>query len=319
MSRHVIFGTGPIGRATARALLTRGHEVALVNRRGAQSIPRDTPQDDWLSVEVLTGDATDPAFTVRAARGAAAVYQTLNPAYHRWAEDFPPLQRGVIAAAEATHARYVSMDNVYSYGRPAGRVFREDSAEKPVAKKGRIRLRMAEEVWAAHAAGRIEAVSGRASDYYGPGGEAASPLGERVLAAAVTGAKASLFGDPDLVHSYTYIPDIGEGLAVLGTADGVTGRAWHLPNDPEPWTSRAMAVEFYRLAGTTPRIGRVGVGTLRVVGLFNSTVRELVEMAYEFDEPFVVDSSAIASLGVTATPIATALRETYAAYRAGTR
>lgn len=316
MSLHVIFGSGPVGRATARDLLRRGQEVRVVNRRGRSALPRDTSTDDWDGVEVVSGDATDAEFAASAARGASAVYQTLNPAYHRWAEDFPPLQRGVLAAAEAAGARYVNMDNVYSYGRPDGRVLTERSPENPVARKGRVRLLMAKEVWEAHAAGRVEAVSGRASDYYGPGGGEASPLGDRVLAAAVEGRRASLFGDPDLAHSYTYIPDIGEGLAVLGTADGVTGRAWHLPNDPAPWTSRAMAVELFRLAGTTPRVGRVSVAALRLVGLFSPTVRELVEMAYEFDEPFVVDSSDIAELGVRATPIALALSETLDAYRA---
>ncbi len=312
----MIFGTGPVGRATARSLLRRGQEVRLVNRRGVAGIPRERPEDAWDDTDVVTGDAADAPFAAKAARGATAVYQTLNPSYHRWAEDFPPLQRAVLAAAEENQARFVNMDNVYSYGRPAGAALTEHSPERPSSRKGEIRLRMAEEVWAAHAAGRVDAVSGRASDYYGPGGGAASPLGDRVLKAAVTGTRAALFGDPDLPHSYTYIPDIGEGLAVLGTTAGISGRAWHLPNDPEPWTSRAMALELFRLAGTTPRIGRLPLGMLRVVGLFNPTVRELIEMAYEFDEPFVVDSTDIADLGVAATPIATALAETMEAYRA---
>ncbi len=317
MSLHVVFGTGPVGRATARALLHRGQDVRLVNRRGKSGIPRDAAADDWDQIEVVSGDATDAGFATTAARGAEAVYQTLNPEYHRWAEDFPPLQRGVLAGAEAAQARFVSMDNVYSYGHPDGRVLDERSAENATTRKGQVRLRMAREVWGAHAAGRVDAVSGRASDYYGPGGGAASPLGDRVLEAVVRSKRASLFGDPDLPHSYTYIPDIGEGLAVLGTTSGVTGRAWHLPNDPEPWTSRAMTLELFRLAGTTPRIGRVSTGALRVVGLFNPTVRELAEMAYEFEEPFIVDSRDIAELGARATPIATALAETLEAYRPG--
>ena len=103
--------------------------------------------------------------------------------------------------------------------------------------------------------------------------------GDRVLSAVVAGKRVSLFGDPDLVHTYTYIPDIGEGLSVLGTADDVTGRAWHLPNDPNPWTSRAMAEELFRLAGTTPRIGSIPKVGLMAIGLFNPTVRELAEIS----------------------------------------
>ena len=145
------------------------------------------------------------------------MYQTLNPEYHRWAEDFPPLQRSVLAAAEANGARFVNMDNVYSYGRPGGQPLTEESPQEPHTRKGRVRLDMADELWAAHRAGRVEVVSGRASDYYGPGAGVASPLGDRVLGPVVAGKRVSLFGDPGLVHSYTYLPDIGEGLAVLGT------------------------------------------------------------------------------------------------------
>src|SRR3712207_7683125 len=42
---------------------------------------------------------------------------------------------------------------------------------------------------------------------------------------------------------------------------------------------------------------------LRALGLINPTLRELVEMQYQFAEPFVINSSKIADkLGVEATP-----------------
>ncbi|MEI5583815.1 MULTISPECIES: NAD-dependent epimerase/dehydratase family protein [unclassified Agromyces] len=313
---HVIFGTGPVGRATARALLDRGHEVRLVNRRGRSALDGTAEADALREVEVVAGDATDREVATRAARGAASVYQALNPTYDRWVAEFPAMQAGVLGAAEAVGARFVSMDNVYSYGRPNGRPLTERSPEQPHTTKGRLRKRMADEVWAAHAEGRVEAVSGRASDYYGPGGGEASPIGDRVLAAVVAGRRAMLLGDPDQVHSYTFIPDIGNALAELGTRDGVTGRAWHLPNDPEPWTSRAMAAEYFRLAGAEPRIGALPKIALRLAGLFDPVIREIIEMSYEFEEPFIVDSADIAALGLTATPIPEALAQTYEAYHA---
>src|SRR6266498_4339952 len=108
--RHVVFGTGAIGLATLEALRRRGEQVRLVNRSGTAPVPDD--------VEVLGGDASDPAFATAAAQGAQVLYQTLNPPYHQWVELFPALQAGVLAAAEATGARLVSRENVYMYGRP---------------------------------------------------------------------------------------------------------------------------------------------------------------------------------------------------------
>ena len=304
---HVIFGTGPVGRATAGALVRRGARVRMVNRSGSARVPD--------GVTVLAGDARDVRFAAEAASGASVVYQTLNPAYHRWAEEFPPLQRGVIAAAEATGARYVNMDNVYSYGPSHGRPLTEGTPIAPTTRKGAVRAQMEEELWAAHAAGRISVASGRASDYFGPGGGQSSPLGDRVFPAAIAGRRVSLLGDPDQLHSYTFIPDIGEALAILGEHPDAVGSTWHLPNDPETRTSRAMVETVFRLAGTTPRIGRTPTWLLRAVGLFSPTVREVVEMAHEFEEQFVVDSSRIAALGATATPIDEALASTLASYR----
>jgi uncharacterized protein YbjT (DUF2867 family) len=109
--RHVIFGTGAIGLATLDALRRRGETARLVNRSGTAPVP---------DVEVLGGDASDPASTTAAANSAQVVYQTLNPPYHQWVELFPALQASVLAAAQATGARLVSMENVYLYGPPAG-------------------------------------------------------------------------------------------------------------------------------------------------------------------------------------------------------
>src|SRR6266550_3207534 len=116
-ARHVIFGTGAIGLATLDALRRRGESVRLVNRNGTAPVPDD--------VEVVAGDASDPAFATAAATGAQVVYQTLNPPYHQWVELFPGLQASVLAAAQAAGARLVSMENVYMYGRAAGQPFTE--------------------------------------------------------------------------------------------------------------------------------------------------------------------------------------------------
>src|SRR4030095_3519168 len=110
--QHVIFGTGAIGLATLDALRRRGER----GRLGTPPGPAPAPDD----IEVLGGDASDPAFTTAAAQGAQVVYQTLNPPYHQWVELFPALQASVLAAAHGSGARLVSMENVYMYGRPKG-------------------------------------------------------------------------------------------------------------------------------------------------------------------------------------------------------
>jgi nucleoside-diphosphate-sugar epimerase len=309
--RHVVFGTGAIGLAILDALHRRGETARMVNRSGTAGVPDD--------VEVVAGDARDPTFTTAVARGAEVFYQTLNPPYPEWAAQFPLLQAGVLAAAEATGARLVSMENVYVYGRPAGRPLTEDRPHDAHTRKGQVRGRMARELLAAHAAGRVEVAIGRASDYFGPRGGAQSNLGDRVFPAALAGRTAGVLGDPDQPHTYTYIPDIGEGLAVLGEHPDAAGQVWHLPNDPDTRTTRQLVDAVHRQAGhPAGRLRAMPSLVLRVLGLVDPTMRELVEMQYQFAEPFIVDSSKIADkLGVEGTPLDQALADTLRSYRDG--
>jgi nucleoside-diphosphate-sugar epimerase len=282
----------------------------MINRRGSAAVPD--------GVEVIGGDASDPVFATEVTRGAAVIYQTLNPPYARWLEEFPGLQAGVLAAAETNRARLVSMENVYMYGRPNGQPLTERRACAAHTKKGRLRGQLARDLLAAHEAGRVEVAIGRASDYFGPRGGAQSNLGDRVVPAALTGSTAQVLGDPDQPHTYTYVPDIGEGLALLGEHRDAAGQVWHLPNDPDTLTTRQLVDLVYRIAGQPrARLRRIRPVILRTTALVNGTLRELLEMQYQFEEPFVVDSAKISTeLGAGFTPVAQALTETVESYRA---
>ncbi|MEO7269011.1 MAG: NAD-dependent epimerase/dehydratase family protein [Knoellia sp.] len=306
--RHIIFGTGAIGLATMDALQARGETVRMVNRSGHAPVPD--------GVEVVAGDASDPAFTTAVSAGAHVVYQTLNPSYDQWVQQVPGLQAGVLAAAQAHGARLVSMENVYMYGRPNGRPLTEDRSHDAHTHKGQLRSRMSRELLAAHHAGRVEVAIGRASDYFGPRGGAQSNLGDRLFPAALTGRTATVLGNPDQPHTYTFIPDIGEGLAVLGEHPDGPGQVWHLPNDPDTRTTRQLVDVVYRLAGQSrTRLRQVHPLLLRAAALTNPTVRSLLEMQYQFDESFIVDSARIITrLGVSATPIERALEQTLSTY-----
>jgi nucleoside-diphosphate-sugar epimerase len=211
------------------------------------------------------------------------------------------------------------MENVYMYGRPAGHPLTEDRAYDAHTRKGQLRGRMARELLAAHDAGRVEVAIGRASDYFGPRGGAQSNLGDRVFPAALAGTTATVLGDPDQPHTYSYVPDVGEGLAALGEHPDAPGQVWHLPNDPDTRTTRELVDVVHRQAGhPRGRLRRLPALAVRALGLVDPTMRELVEMQYQFEEPFVVDSSKITSkLGIEATPVEDALADTLREYRRG--
>jgi nucleoside-diphosphate-sugar epimerase len=301
-SLHVIFGTGPVGIWTARALREMGHAVRAVNRTGKR--PGLLPAD----VEALAADASDPRQAADAARGASVVYQALNPPYQKWHELFPPLQRAVMDAARAAGARYVSIDNLYGYGRVSG-TLTEQAKPQPNSRKGRLRMAMTQEVREAHERGDLSVAILQSSDYYGPG-VTQSQFGERTFKPMLAGKPADVAGSADLLHSYAYIEDVGKAAAVLGTQDAALGRVWFAPHAPAA-TQRAMVEEACRRLGIAPRVRVISPLMMRMAGLFVPAARESVEMLYQFTEPWVVSSSAIESaFGLNPTPITEGLQRT---------
>jgi nucleoside-diphosphate-sugar epimerase len=305
MTRHVVFGTGQVGHPLVARLVAQGHDVVAVNRDG---------RGDVAGAEVVGGDATDRAFTTAVCKGADVVYFCLNAMnYTRWNEEFPPLQRGVLAGAADAGARLVVLDNLYAYGPPNGQRLVETMGANPTSTKSAIRAAMTEELLAAHAAGQVEVVIGRASDYFGPGA-LRSALGETVFDRAISGRSAQVMGDPDQLHSYSYTPDVAVGLSMLGTTRGVTGQVWHLPI-AETRTAREVVETVYGLAGTKPRIMAARGTTLRAIGLFKPEMREYLHTLYQFSAPWVVDDSKFcATFGELATPLDDALATTLAWY-----
>ena len=139
---HVIFGTGPVGLATMEVLAASGRQVRMVNRSGHAHLP--------AGIELVSGDASDHDFATRSARRATVVYQALNPPYHQWPERFPGLQDSVVAAARASGAVLVSMENLYMYGPTGGTAMAEGSSFAPNTRKGEVRAAMARQLEAAH-------------------------------------------------------------------------------------------------------------------------------------------------------------------------
>ena len=222
MSRHVVFGTGQVGRPLLEQLVQQGYDVVAVNRSG---------RGTFAGAEVVGGDATDATFTSAVTAGADVVYFCLNAAnYARWDQEFPPLQRAVLAGAATAGARLVVLDNLYAYGPPKGRDLVETMAANPTSTKAATRAAMTEELLRAHGRGQVEVAIGRASDYFGPGATR-SALGETVFASALAGKPAQVMGKPDQLHSYSYTPDVAAGLVTLGTEPAATGEIWHLPVD----------------------------------------------------------------------------------------
>lgn len=302
---HVVFGVGQVGHAVIARLAASGRSVRAVSLHRPAALP--------TGVEWRMADATDPAAVGAASAGASVVYQCLNAPYTHWPEQFPPLQRGVLAAATQADALLVTLENVYGYG-PTGRPMTEDLPLAARTAKGRTRAAMTAELLAASASGQVRIAIGRASDFFGAG-VVESSLGTRVFANALAGKRADFLGNPDVPHTYSYVPDIAAGLVTLGTDPGAIGQVWHLPG-PETVTTRALLQLVATEVGHPVNIRSVPKLVVRALGLVNPLMRELAEMAYQFEQPFVLDTTKFeTTFGPSGTPLAAAVAATVAGYR----
>ncbi len=303
MSRHVVLGAGPVGRAVVQSLRTRGIEVDVVSRSGTE-IP---------GARAVIADVRDSNQLSKVIAGADAVYQASQPEYHRWPEEFPALQDSIVQAVRGTNAVLVVVENLYGYG-PVSGPLTENLPLVATGRKGKVRADMWRSLQAEHNAGRIRVTAGRPSDFFGPFA-LGSQVGERFFIPLLKGKKAEVFGSASALHTYTYAVDIGEALVRMALDHRSLGRAWHLPSAPAVTNQQFLEIAA-RIAGVQPRSVTRGALSMKIAGLFIPPAREIPEILYEFEEDFVVDHSSYASIfGDHSTPLEESLTATVEWYR----
>jgi len=168
----------------------------------------------------------------RLAEGATVIYNCVNPPYHRWPADWPPIAASLLAASERSGAVLVTLSNLYGYGPGPYDEAHPMTEATPLAatgRKGRVRARVWQDALAAHQAGRVRMAEVRGSDFIGPG--AASALGERIVGRVRRGKGVSVLGRADRPHTWSFTDDVARMLVIAGT-------------DPRAWGTRlARAVE----------------------------------------------------------------------------
>jgi len=196
------------------------------------------------------------------------------------------------------------MENLYIYGPHRCEPMTETTPMLGNGSRSTTRRKMTEELFEAHQAGRVRAVSVRASDLLGPR-VTESLVGERFFGPVLSGKKVQMISDPDVPHSLSFISDVGRAMVTVGADDGALGRAWHMPNAP------AISLrKFSELVGAESGIASnvsflprsLARFALPLMGLAVPPVRGLSENFYIFYEPYVVDHGAARSASESTIP-----------------
>lgn len=284
---HTILGAnGIIARELSMALISSSRSIRQVSRN-----PRKVNSSD----ETVIANLLDAQATANAVSGSEVVYLVAGLKYDAsvWQQQWPQIMRNVINACKKYGARLVFFDNVYAYGRVNG-VMTEKTPFNPISKKGEVRARIATTLLNEMHSGNVRAMILRAADFYGPG-PVQSVANQTVLERLKTGKTPQWIGNPNAVHTFTFTPDAGQAVAVLGRSSEAYGQTWHLPTTKEPLTGADFVRMACELADRPYKLQVVPRWMLKLMGAFVPAVSESQEMMYQFDYDYRFDSSKVES------------------------
>lgn len=300
-----ILGTGQLGLAILDLLLSEnpGEPVRLVNRSGKLNAP--VPP----TVQVQAVDVTDPDALTRVARQSEVIFSCTDVPYPQWATFYPAIADALVRVVAQTSTRLVFADNLYSYGNMQGAVMLETSPHQATTRKGLVRKQVIDAF--RHEAVRPQIAIVKASDFIGPRVHK-GVFGTDFLEKLHAGKPVYLFGAIHAPHTFTYVPDFARAMLNVAAANDAFGRIWHVPNAPAI-SPEAWFLLMKEMTGSQSKLSVVPKLLLQGLALFNPLLREMLELAYQYEHPYVVSHADYASrFGDHTTPVQAIASETIA-------
>ncbi|EOR94682.1 Nucleoside-diphosphate-sugar epimerase [Arcticibacter svalbardensis MN12-7] len=283
MVLHTILGAnGTIATALVPVLQAHQENIRLVSR---------TPKP-IAGAEVMAADVLNYDQVLQALQGSTVVYLLIGITYNAklWQQEWPIIMDNTIRACKATGAKLIFFDNVYMYGKVDG-VMTEETPYKPISKKGKVRAEIASMLLKEMKAGTIKAAIARAVDFYGPGVTDKSAASILVFSNMQKGKKAQWLINADLPRAYNFVPDCAQAIYILATRDEAIGEVWHLPSVNPPLTGRQFIALVAKHMNASDKVQVLPKFLLKILGLFMPFMKELREMNYQDEFPFLFDSS----------------------------
>ncbi|MFJ7796270.1 SDR family oxidoreductase [Pseudomonas sp. NPDC096950] len=283
----VLGATGGIGGEVARQLRDAGWQVQALQRGLAQS------SETRDGIVYLRGDALDREDVMRAAQGCNVLIHAVNPpGYRRWSEWVLPMMDNTIAAALKEGATIVLPGTVYNYGPDAFPLLTEDAPQHPQTRKGQIRVELEQRLQAATEQG-ARAIVLRAGDFFGPkAGNNWFSMG--LIKPGKTVKRINLPGDPGVGHQWSYLPDVAQAMVqLLNRREQLTPFAsFHMAGhwDADGTRIAAAIARCVEQHGGQAKVRAFPWWLARLVSPFVTTLRELLEMRYLWQQPLRMDN-----------------------------
>lgn len=283
MSLHTILGAnGTIAAELIPVLQSNAQQIRLVSRS-----PKKVDGAEIFRADILNRDQV-----FQAVKGADFVYLLVGLEYNRkvWKTQWPVIMRNTIDACKAAGARLIFFDNVYMYGRVKGSMS-ESTPYNPCSIKGKVRAEIDEMLMKEMSSGALKAMIATSADFYGPRTAKTSVAGIMIFDKMKNGKSAQWFVNANQPHSFTYTPDAAVALYMLAESENAYGQTWHLPTAKPALTGNEFISIAAKYMHAKNKVSVLPKWLVKTIGLFVPVMRELGEMLYQNEFPYVFDSS----------------------------
>jgi nucleoside-diphosphate-sugar epimerase len=279
---HTILGAGgAVANALTRELVNNNETIRLVSRKPIQPAGKNIT---WQKADLLNYNEL-----LAASKGSTVIYLTAGLVYDKtiWQQQWPVIMQNFINLGKDTGARLIFFDNVYMYGLVNGPML-ETTPYNPSSVKGEVRAKIATQLMDEAKAGNITASIARGADFYATD-NMNSFVDMMVLDKFAKKQSAQWIGNPNKLHNFSYIPDMGKGMFLLGQNPSSDNQIWHMPT-AAPITGKEYIEMAANIYDVKPKYMAVNKAMLWTFGLFKKVVMGTVEMYYQYDHDYNFNS-----------------------------
>jgi nucleoside-diphosphate-sugar epimerase len=229
----------------------------------------------------------------------------INPPYPAWRAEMPDLVRSVIAAVREAGATVLIPGNVYNYGAGMPATLNEHTPWHPTAHKGQLRVEMEE----AFRRSGVRTIVLRSGDFF-EAADSGDWFGHYITAQSHQG-KTMYPGPLDQIHAWGYLPDMARAAVGLAQKRAAFADFEEFTFAGYGVTGQQLLDEIGRALGKAQRHKGMPWGILRLLGLFNPLMREVLEMRYLWNVPHQIDGTKLARAlpGFQPTPFEKAIKD----------
>lgn len=264
---------GRIGQDAARAFIASGWQVTGFGRADRVKIP---------GVTFIAGDADSSADVARAIAPSDVVVDAVNLPYDKWDKGrYEKSLAARLAALRNSGKTLIYPGNIYNYAANS-HVLTPQTPEHPARDKGEIRVRLERMMHDAAGEG-LQVIIIRAPDFFGPG--ATGTVFDLIMTSNLSKGVLTYPGNPDIHHSWAYLPDLGRAFVRVAEARADLERFDRLHFAGHFKTGHELASAGERALKRKLTLKTFNWLPFRLIGLVVPIVREVVKMGYLWDHP----------------------------------